>query len=108
VAAKGRYWLQRLRGRTANPDRLPLGACDFFDLSVFGALYQMCFNPSKTVILSEAPRRSIANRGFYGAKSKDFGDAYWQMLFRAFWPQTTKELKKSQALGMTKERGGGS
>ena len=37
-----------------------LRACDFFDLCVFGALYQMCFNPlAKTVILSEAPHASV-------------------------------------------------
>src|SRR5579859_2221760 len=60
--------------------------------------------PSKTVILpapacrgSEAPRRSFAYKSVYRAKSKDLGDAYWQMLFGAFRPQTTKELKNSQA-----------
>jgi hypothetical protein len=48
-----------------------------------------CFStPSKTVILSEAPRRSVALRTAYGAKSKDPGDIYWQMLFAAFQPQT--------------------
>jgi hypothetical protein len=31
--------------------------------------------PYKAVILSEALRRSIANRGLYGAESKDRGDA---------------------------------
>jgi hypothetical protein len=48
----------------------------------------------KAVILSEALRRSIANRGLYGAESKDPGDACWQMLLRAFRPQTTPEDKK--------------
>jgi hypothetical protein len=39
------------------------------------------FKPSdKAVILSEALRRSIANRELYGAESKDPGDACWQML----------------------------
>jgi hypothetical protein len=50
--------------------------------------------PDKTVILSEALRRSIANRGLYGAESKDPGDACWQMLLGAFRPQTTTEDKK--------------
>jgi hypothetical protein len=31
--------------------------------------------PDKAVILSEALRRSIANRELYGAESKDPGDA---------------------------------
>ena len=35
-------------------------------------------------------------REFYGAKSKDPGDACWPMLFGAFRPQTTREIKKSQ------------
>jgi hypothetical protein len=38
----------------------------------------------KTVILSEALRRSIPNRGLYGAESKDPGDACWQMLWGSF------------------------
>jgi hypothetical protein len=50
--------------------------------------------PDKAVILSEALRRSIANRGLYGAESKDPGDAYWQMLLGAFRPQTSTEDKK--------------
>src|SRR6202035_2278229 len=44
----------------------------------------------KAVILSEAPRRSIAYRTVYRAKSKDPGDACWKMLFGAFRPQTGK------------------
>src|SRR3984885_8813802 len=47
------------------------------------------------VILSEALRRPIANRGLYSAESKDPGDACWQMLLGAFRPQTTPEDKKS-------------
>jgi hypothetical protein len=43
--------------------------------------------PDKYVILSEALRRSIANRELYGAESKDPGDACWQMLLGAFHPQ---------------------
>jgi hypothetical protein len=50
--------------------------------------------PDKAVILSEAPHRSIANRGLYSAESKDPGDACWQMLLGAFRPQTTPEDKK--------------
>jgi hypothetical protein len=56
-----------------------------------------CFKPpNKGVILSEALRRSIANREFYGAESKDPGDACWRMLLRAFRPRTAKDNKKSQ------------
>src|ERR1700757_4670999 len=40
------------------------------------------------VILSQAPRRSIAYPRVYGAQSKDLGDACWQMPLRAFRPQT--------------------
>jgi hypothetical protein len=40
----------------------------------------------KAVILSEALRRSIANRGLNGAESKDPGDACSQMLSGAFRP----------------------
>jgi hypothetical protein len=54
--------------------------------------------PDKTVILSEALCRSIANGGLYGAESKDPGDACWQMLLGAFRPQTTTEDKKSHRL----------
>jgi hypothetical protein len=72
-------------------------ACDFFDLFVLFAYPTVCIsNPDKAVILSEALRRSIANSRLYGAKSKDPGDACWQMLFGAFRPQTTTEEKKSQ------------
>jgi hypothetical protein len=49
---------------------------------------------NKAVILSEALHRSIANRGLYGAESKDPGDASWQMPLGAFRPQTTSEDKK--------------
>jgi len=31
--------------------------------------------PDKAVILSEALRRPVANRGLYSAESKDLGDA---------------------------------
>jgi hypothetical protein len=50
--------------------------------------------PDKAVILSEALRKSIANRGLHSAESKDPGDACWQMLSGAFRPQTTPEDKK--------------
>ena len=56
---------------------------------------QMFFNPvHKTVILSEAPRRSIAYQRVYSAESKDPGDACWQMLFGAFRPQAIGKSKK--------------
>jgi hypothetical protein len=70
-------------------------ACDFFDLLVFSAYPTSCISSlDKAVILSEALRRSIANRGLCGAESKDPGDACWQMLLGAFRPQTTTEDKK--------------
>jgi hypothetical protein len=62
---------------------------------VFSAIQPAVFQgPDKAVILSEALRRSIANRGLYGAESKDPGDACWQILLGAFRPQTTPEDKK--------------
>ena len=75
-----------------------LRACDFFDLFVFSS-YPTGYisTPHKAVILSEALRRSIANRGLYSAESKDPGDACWQMLLGAFRPQTTTEDKKVTA-----------
>jgi hypothetical protein len=39
------------------------------------------FHHHEGVILSGAPRRSIAQRTAYGAESKDPGDACWQMFF---------------------------
>ena len=43
-----------------------LRACDFFDLCVFGALYQMCFNPLAKIVILPAPacRGSEAPHGF--------------------------------------------
>src|SRR5580704_7264989 len=48
---------------------------------------------------SRHPERSAAriyprNGRLSGAESKDPGDACWQMLFRAFQPQTTSEIKR--------------
>ena len=57
------------------------------DLQFDGPVLEMFFTPRNGVILSEAPRRSIAKRTAYGAESKDPGDACWQMFFRAFRPQ---------------------
>jgi hypothetical protein len=46
-------------------------ACDFFDLFLFSAFNQLYFKPpNKAVILSEALRRSTANRGIHSAESK--------------------------------------
>ena len=50
-----------------------------------------CAKSKRSQPLSEALRRSIANRELYGAESKDPGDAYWQMLLGAFRPRTTPE-----------------
>ena len=61
---------------------------------VFGTPNQNVFqNSHKTVILSEAPRGSIASQRVYSAESKDPGDACWQMLLGAFRPQTIPEDK---------------
>jgi hypothetical protein len=58
-----------------------LRGCDFSIFSCFCISNKLYFKPpTKPVILSEALRRSIANRGLYGAESKDPGDAYWQMI----------------------------
>jgi hypothetical protein len=66
-----------------------------FSILVFSAYPTAVFQtPDKAVILSEALGRSISNRGLYGAESKDPGDAYWQMVVRAFRPHTTTEDKK--------------
>jgi AmiR/NasT family two-component response regulator len=51
----------------------------------------------KAVILSEAPRRSIAYRRVCCAESKDPGDACWQMLFGASRPRTIRRVKKIAA-----------
>jgi hypothetical protein len=70
----------------------------FSIFSCFCISNQLFQAPHKAVILSEALRRSIANRGLCSAEPKDPGDACWQMLLGAFRPQTTPEDKKSQAL----------
>jgi hypothetical protein len=65
--------------------------CDSFDLFVFSAYPTGYISPpNKAVILSEALRRSIANRRLYGAQSKDPGDACSQMLLGAFRPRTNR------------------
>jgi hypothetical protein len=51
------------------------------DLSLFLAFLQF---QKKAVILSEALRRSIANRELYGAEPKDPGEACLQMLTGVF------------------------
>jgi hypothetical protein len=66
-----------------------------FLIFVFWHTHPECFsNSHKAVILSEAPRRSIAQQRASGAESKDPEDACWPMLFRAFRPQNLKEIKK--------------
>jgi hypothetical protein len=48
----------------------------FSIFSCFLHIQQLAFNPpDKAVILSEALRKSIANRGLYGAKSKSLSRA---------------------------------
>jgi hypothetical protein len=55
-----------------------------------------CISPNK----ARHPERSASqinrNKGLYGAESKDLGDACWQLLSRAFRPQTTTEDKSHQ------------
>jgi hypothetical protein len=64
-----------------------LRACDFSIFSCFLHPTNWISSPhDKGVILSEARRASIANRGLYGAESKDPGDACWQMLLGVFRP----------------------
>jgi hypothetical protein len=76
----------------------------FRSFRVFCISNQLYFKPpDKAVILSEALRRSIANRELYGAESKDPGDACWQMLLGAFRPQTTTEDKNSQTPGKPRD-----
>jgi hypothetical protein len=53
-----------------------LKTCDFIDLSCFNLPNQLCFTPNKSVILSEAPRRSIAKKRLSGAESKDLEGNY--------------------------------
>ena len=58
------------------------------DLQFRGPLLEMFFDGAERVTdLSH-------NKGFYGAESKDPGDASWQMLFGAFRPQTIRKTKK--------------
>jgi hypothetical protein len=64
-------------------------ACDFFDLFVFSAYPTSCISSPRQ---NRHPERSASqnyrNRALYGAKSKDPGDACWQMLLGAFGPQS--------------------
>jgi hypothetical protein len=78
-------------------------ACDFFDRFVSHAYPSSCISTlDKAVILSEAPRRPIANEELYARSRRacpersrgNPGDAWWQMLSGAFRPQTTSEDKK--------------
>src|ERR1700751_5823769 len=68
------------------------------DLRFRGPFDEMFFDGAKR------PTHLSDNRGFYGAKSKDLGDAYWQMLFGAFRPQTTKACRASEAQGPAVQR----
>jgi hypothetical protein len=57
----------------------------FSSFRVFCISNQLYFQPPhKAVILSEALRRSIANRELYGAESKDPEDAYLTHAARSF------------------------
>jgi hypothetical protein len=90
------------------PTNVILRACDFFDLFVFSAYPISCFKPpDKAVILSEALRRSIANRGLYSAEPEEpvpsaaegtpamlVGRCSWELSGR----KLLRKIKKSQAL----------
>jgi hypothetical protein len=59
---------------------------------VFCISNQLYFRPpDKAVILSEALRRSIANRGLYGAESKDPEGAYLAYAVRTFSTTEARE-----------------
>jgi hypothetical protein len=51
--------------------------------------------PHKSVILSEALRKSIANDRLYGAEPKDPGDAFWQMLLGVSDRKLQRKIKKA-------------
>jgi hypothetical protein len=58
----------------------------------------MFFNPlQKSVILSEAPRRSIAYKEFMARSRRTPAMLVAQMLFAAFRPRTPREIKKVTA-----------
>jgi hypothetical protein len=61
------------------PLPFPLSSREPVTFSIFSCFCisnQLYFKPlDKAVILSEALRRSIENRGLYGAESKDLGNA---------------------------------
>ncbi len=75
---------------------MPVGRCSS-ELSS----HKLQAKSKKSQPLSEAPRRPIAyQRALWRgveepscAESKDPGDACWQLLFGAFRPQTTREIR---------------
>jgi hypothetical protein len=76
-----------------------LRACNFFDLFVFSASNQLYFKPpDRAVILSEALRRSIANRGLYARSRRTsamlVGRCSWELSGR----KLHRKIKKSQTL----------
>jgi hypothetical protein len=84
------WWDHQIQGERLS-SREPV---TFSIFRVFCTRNRMFSTPRKTVILSEAPRGSIPYQTAYGAESKDPSDACWQMLFQAFQPRTTSQIKK--------------
>jgi hypothetical protein len=83
------------------PSPFPLSSREpvtFFDLRAFRTP-QMCVKPlSKTVILSEAPRRSSHTGRFYGAQSKDPRRCLLADAIRSFPATNYRENQKSHKL----------
>src|ERR1700722_19647747 len=75
-----------------------LRACDFSIFSCFLYIQPAVFQcPDKAVILSEALRRSIANRGLCGAESKDLEDEHLIDAVRSF--STTEAREQDSRCG---------
>jgi hypothetical protein len=99
--------LTTIYGSGRVPLNVRLRVCDFFELLVFFAPDAMFFNPlQRRVILSEAPSQiyriteglmARSRRACPESSRENPGDACWQMLFAAFRPQTTREIKKVTA-----------
>ena len=79
-----------------------LRVCDFIGFAKKSTLKTKRLGASKGAKIKKvtASERSAARiyriTDGHGAQSKDPGDACWQMLFPAFQPQTTGQIKKVQ------------
>src|SRR5580693_10311888 len=81
-------------------------ACDFFDLFVFQHTQPAAFQaPDKAVILSEALRRSIVNRGFMARSRRTPA----MLVGRCFWKLSDRKLqRKIKSHNLRPKRSGGS